>query len=818
MKKIYILFFFLTLGNFLFAQTEIDAQGEQGGKTWSGVVNITGDVIVKTGLLKIEAGTKVNFKGHYRFQIDEIGYVQALGAENDSIRFTAENQEEGWNGLVCYNLFSIPKETEKSTFDYCIFEYSKKTGDNYEDNKGGCLAIINWSKICFSNSHFKKNECVNNGGAVFVDVPALFENCIFSENQAPEYGGAVYSTDVGGVFKGCTFKKNSSKNNGGAISILQYGKIENCKFIENISEKSGGGVYVSVNADVKGSEFKKNTSISSGGGLYALGNISIDNCLFEENKASSFGGGANIKHGNLKNSTFTKNESSKIGGGLLTTGNAFVFNCTFTENIAKQNGGGLAFMSTAEKATFKYCKVYSNTSVNSGGGLYINGKANAEYCISANNNAQSGGGVYLTKGAGLKNSVVYNNETKLFGGGISSREDTKIYNVTVANNYSKLGGTQVYHSGKGDLANLVIYGDDKKAVQVYGTGMNIHHCAIQGGYTGDGAGENNINLSSANSGAGDGNFVKFIKPVKFIGRAINENKDKFQELLDANWNVESTSVIIDKGDNSVMTSRFDFLGLRRTNGIVDLGAFENNDFSFSVNYEKETTLEKVSRDFAMSTSKDFEEIIKGKNKVLSIEPSKTYYFKFQSTNNGAVSPVFELKTDDRPKSPENFKLSKEKLTISFDINPDYTDLAKYEYTVNAGTNWSDVSANPILLEKKDYAAKAIQVRLKGSNEEGKEHFASLPLIYESAIEFEVSLEENNIEKSFAHPNPTEGGIYVQSNEGAVIQIVTLKGTVVYTGKANSNSYYMDLSSLEKGVYILKKRHNSKTECCKIIIK
>ncbi|WP_236860144.1 6-bladed beta-propeller [Candidatus Formimonas warabiya] len=50
---------------------------------------------------------------------------------------------------------------------------------------------------------------------------------------------------------------------------------------------------------------------------------------------------------------------------------------------------------------------------------------------------------------------------------------------------------------------------------------------------------------------------------------------------------------------------------------------------------------------------------------------------------------------------------------------DYPDIEDYEYSVNGGATWSDCTANPLHLGNRNYAAGAVQVRVKGDSVAGR---------------------------------------------------------------------------------------------------
>ena len=137
--------------------------------------------------------------------------------------------------------------------------------------------------------------CCRFGGALFITAPyVVIEKCLFENNAASSYGGAIYiwsqalanntwAVNEEANVTGCTFRNNTSINvNGGAIYYTgsQGGNTEvfnltNSTF-EGNNASSGGAIcpWGVANVIINGSAFVGNTAYyGRGGALYTYGNF-----------------------------------------------------------------------------------------------------------------------------------------------------------------------------------------------------------------------------------------------------------------------------------------------------------------------------------------------------------------------------------------------------------------------------------------------------------------------------------------------------------------------------------------------------------------
>ncbi len=108
-------------------QALIVAGGDVGG-TWTisdSPVLVEGEINVQPGAsLSIESGVEVRFQGSFKFNV--YGQLLAIGAEADSILFTATDPATGWAGLRFYDFDSTGQPA--SEVAYCRLEHGRVMG------------------------------------------------------------------------------------------------------------------------------------------------------------------------------------------------------------------------------------------------------------------------------------------------------------------------------------------------------------------------------------------------------------------------------------------------------------------------------------------------------------------------------------------------------------------------------------------------------------------------------------------------------------------------------------------------------------------
>jgi len=316
-------------------------------RTWSGSpIYVYDDITIPDGnTLTINPGVTVHFDGYYQVAVQ--GRVLAMGTEQDSIRFTAE-ESDPWHG---FRLIDTPASNDSTKFVYSSFT-NASGGTTSPEYNGSALYVRNFHKVLVQNSSFRNNSnpCPLLSGA----------------------GGAANFSNSNAAIRHSEFINNSSGNVGGAISSHNSSlTIENCQFIGNSSANSGGAIYMTHgNSVVTNSMFKGNSSQMDGGAIHAgtAGSsisANIINCIFDDNIADNNGGGIALSApqntSKVINCTVVSNQATN-GGGLFLSGTAYkTIQNTIVWGNSASNGNQVRISGTTQ-ANFYHCDIQAGLS------------------------------------------------------------------------------------------------------------------------------------------------------------------------------------------------------------------------------------------------------------------------------------------------------------------------------------------------------------------------------------------------------------------------------------------------------------------------
>jgi len=156
----------------------------------------------------------------------------------------------------------------------------------------------------------------NDGGAALLEATGTLTDCVFSNNWATSYAGAVLARGNAAkslVARGCTVAANRTGAWGGAFSNVPA--VTNCTFIGNV--------------------YDSNIESRAGGAALASATNFVVDCTFVGNESKGHGG-AVAACANLLRCAFTNNVAARAGGAVFQSQGMTV--CTFVGNRAPQGG------------------------------------------------------------------------------------------------------------------------------------------------------------------------------------------------------------------------------------------------------------------------------------------------------------------------------------------------------------------------------------------------------------------------------------------------------------------------------------------------
>lgn len=404
-----------------------------------------------------------------------------------------------------------PNYSKSIVVDSCLFE-----GNDAGANYGGGMFVFQ-SDLVLKNSIFRKNKAANAAG-IYIDgaeetSTQLIDNCVFEENEASGFGGAMFTWQAKYSLKNSTFFKNSANNagsiyNDGRSQLPAYFTIDNCTFSENKAINFGSGVYNwCAQGELKNSQFfkndspgascvylstdtakqsvfyinkcffKENTSSGSGGAVYSRTNfqgktsVGLNGCVFESNAASFGGACVNYSEGTFANfdSCVFKNNAATTSGGAMICGfraNTTLRNSIFSDGNTAKWGGAVFTQNDLTALSINGCTFAGNVCENQGGAINLSGGSQGEIKNSrfSENFANFGGAVNVAEDSldnsvvNIENVVFTNNFCNVQGAGLNNFNG----NVSITNGFFEsnqnlgtgAGGAISNNASDGKLASI----------------------------------------------------------------------------------------------------------------------------------------------------------------------------------------------------------------------------------------------------------------------------------------------------------------------------------------------------------------------------
>ena len=316
-------------------------------------IDITCDVEVEPNVtLTINPGTVVRFNGPYSISV--FGKLLAVGAENDSIRFTLHDSidfslsmyNKGWQGIYIY---SKSEPQDSSELRYCEISKSQLNG-----------VRVYGTYVVISNCNIHHNVTTTNTNSGAGIAARYYSNLLITENYIHDN----YSTQDGG---GITINSNATV------------KILNNTIANNIST-SGGGINSKSTAQttIRNNLIENNTAYSySSGGIYCTSGDTVENNIIRNNRSQTYGGGIVARGGEIviinnrieDNNSFNEEKTGGKGGGVyLSNGQALLKGNLIVNNTA-YNGGGICLINS--EAIITNNTICKDTSFLHGSGIYM---------------------------------------------------------------------------------------------------------------------------------------------------------------------------------------------------------------------------------------------------------------------------------------------------------------------------------------------------------------------------------------------------------------------------------------------------------------
>jgi N-acetylneuraminic acid mutarotase len=207
---------------------------------------VNGEITVPNGeTLTIEPGVNVVFTGHYKFNVQ--GRLLAVGTQEDTITFTAQDTSTGWWGIRFIN---TPSTNDSSKIVYCALSYGKANSGNDTDRCGGAICIVNDNKVLISNCLicFNMNEgslSVHFGGAIAIwSSSAVIEKNIICYNRAVgNHAGAIGIVyDPPPVIRNNVIYENHAAGGGAFVIIYTNPVLINNTIVYNHADLPGSQV------------------------------------------------------------------------------------------------------------------------------------------------------------------------------------------------------------------------------------------------------------------------------------------------------------------------------------------------------------------------------------------------------------------------------------------------------------------------------------------------------------------------------------------------------------------------------------------------
>ncbi len=524
---------------FMHVQTAVDSAaeavegGEESCQVWvmAGTYYIYGTAPENTLLLAEDVNVYGGFAGG-EIGLDERDFVANV------TRLDGSHVDGGEN-----RVYHVVTGVDGAMIDGFTIQHGHAHEDddpmNFNNYGGGMLnsnVSPTVSNCTFTDNHGFFGGAIENISDTEPQSSPSIIDCIFQDNSANRFGGAIDNDHSSPTITGCTFLDNMAEWGGGAINNLQGAPtVDSCVFQGNATDTeidSNGGALLTYGAEaiVLNSSFTQNTAWFGGAVSNESASIVLDGCLFRENTSVTNGGAMhniasspdisgsifylnsagdslNVGQGgaifsedasspNIDECNFVSNTAGDAGGAVISYQSGVnIIGSIFAGNQADR-GGGLSVMDAIGSISVAGSWFYGNTATQTGGGMdTMSCDSQISACIFADNTALNGGAVSVRSDGDvtIQASLIAGNHavgSGATGAGVNAAGEgqTSFINCTFASNDAETSGGAIEDTGTQAISviNSIFWGDTPSEIIPAPASDQVTYSVYQGGTTGVG--------------------------------------------------------------------------------------------------------------------------------------------------------------------------------------------------------------------------------------------------------------------------------------------------------------------------------------------